>query len=65
MVDDFFCSSFTVDDGFIGLGLIGPAKVIACHGELIVLPRGVDLGCGRRGVGERDVDAGNGGVGVC
>lgn len=64
MVDDFFCSSFTVDDGFIGLGLIGPAKVISCHGEFIVLPCRVDLGGGRRRVGERDVDAGDGGVGV-
>ena len=64
MADNLFCGSFSVDDGFIGLGLIGPAKVIACHGELIVLPCRVDLGSGRRSVGERDVDAGNGGVGV-
>ena len=64
MANDLFCGSFAVDDGLIGLGLIGPAKVIACHGELIVLPCRVDLGGGRRSVGERDVDTGNGGVGV-
>jgi len=64
VVDDLFCGSFAVDDGLIGLGLIGPAKVIARHGELIVLPRRVDLGGGSRSVGERDVDAGDGGVGV-
>ena len=64
MADNLFCGSFAVDDGLIGLGLIGPAKVIACHGELIVLPCRVDLGGGRRSVGKRDVDAGDGGIGV-
>ena len=64
MADNLFCGSFAIDDGLIGLGLIGPAKVIACHGELIVLPCRIDLGSGRRSVGERDVDAGDGGVGV-
>ena len=52
VADDLFCGSLSVDDGFIGLGLKGPAKVIACHGELIVLPCRVDLGGGRRSVGE-------------
>ena len=64
VANDLFCGSFAVDDGLIGLGLIGPAKVIARDGELVVLPCRVNLGGGRRGVGERDVHAGDGGVGV-
>ena len=62
--DDLFCCRLAVDDGFIGFGLVGPTKFVARDGELKVLPGRVHLGGGRRGVGERDVDAGDGRVGV-
>ena len=64
MTDNFFCSSFAVDDGLIGFGLVGPVKVVARDGELVVLPCRVNLSGGGRGVGKRDIDAGDGGVGV-
>ena len=62
--DNLVGGFLAIDDGIVGLGLVGPAKVVARHGELVVLPCRVDLGGCRRCVRERDVDAGDGGVGV-
>ena len=49
-LDDLACRGLAVDDRLVGFGLVGPAKVVARHGELVMLPCRVDFGGGRRGV---------------